>query len=168
MLYYVIEKVNVERVLEVRAIIVGRERLTIREYCRRHGLNPHRVYNYKKKHNLSYEEVIRRYEEGEITQRRAYEIEGLSLKEYCRKEGLSYSAIYSYMQRHKVSAEEALEVYKGTGNRNTYYYIEGMSLRAWCIKHKSYNDYRGILYYKKEHNCSVEEAVRGYYDNRNE
>lgn len=118
MLYYVIEKVNVERVLEVRAIIVGKERLTI--------------------------------------------------KEYCRKEGLSYSAIHSYMKRHKVSVEEALKVYKETPNRNTYYYIEGMSLRAWCINHKSYNDYRAILRYKKEKNCSVEEAVRGYYDNRNE
>lgn len=133
-----------------------------KSYCKEKGLSYKAITNYAYRHNISLEEAIKLYENDEVMATR-YIIDGLSLREYCKVHGFNYKNVQAIKHKHKdLSYEEILKRYSEGRILPRSYNIGGMSLRKYCKELGIENKYRCILMYKRNKNCTIEEAIERY------
>ncbi len=154
------DEIITKAIEEKRYQIYNFEGLSMREYCKLHGIPLttmyERISTLKKSHpNLSDEELVKLAVLNKHSMK--YEYHGMSIPEYCETHSIPKSYIYHNIsslkkQNPNLTPEElvntAFEKYYtyGINSPKTHYYYLGVSLREFCNNNDlSYNSIKAYL-----------------------
>lgn len=133
------------------------KQISVKRYCKEKGINYKALSNYAYRHSMTLEEAVERYEG-----RNRLIYKGIPLKDYCKQNKLNYASIQALKHRRNISLEEAVRLYEEGKVIPKRIDIEGKSLKEYCKELGIEDKYRCILMYRKNHNCSIEEAIERY------
>lgn len=170
-----------------RSIVIDGETYeSIRDFCESIGTRTPCVKQYARLHNISIEEACLAYKHGLVKKREQYdfEINGEKFTNFskaCKHFGFYVAKIIRYAQKNNVSNIEALknfvsqssnmEGYSKKNNlsivRTNFIVINGIQYISIVEACSRLNvSYSAVMYYKKHNNCSIEEAINYYLNNK--